>query len=144
MFPITRALMKFWWQEQSWVFTAQSLQNVKKCANSGCCTVGRLGSANQPFCAHKAECQTHTKDLLGWGCILGRAGTDGKRERCSIVHIAIDLPHFLTSFLAALAALCIYTNLGDWLLWPILDSESSGSRGGDWHGRRDKSFWWRW
>ena len=71
--------MKFWWQEQSWVFTAQSLQNVKKCANSGCCTVGRLGSANQPFCAHKAECQTHTKDLLGWGCILGRAGTDGKR-----------------------------------------------------------------
>ena len=104
--------MKFWWQEQSWVFTAQSLQNVKKCANSGCCTVGRLGSANQPFCAHKAECQTHTKDLLGWGCILGRAGTDGKRG-CSIVHIAIDLPHFLTSFLAALAALCIPTLVTD-------------------------------
>ena len=86
---------------------------MKKCANSGCCTVGRLGSANQPFCAHKAECQTHTKDLLGWGCILGRAGTDGKRERCSIVHIAIDLPHFLKIFLAALASLCIPTLVTD-------------------------------
>ena len=104
--------MKFWWQEQSWVFTAQSLQNVKKCANSGCCTVGRLGSANQPFCAHKAECQTHTKDLLGWGCILGRAGTDGKRGvfNCSYRN---RLASLFDNLLAALAALCIPTLVTD-------------------------------
>ena len=44
--------------------------------------VGRLGSANQPFCAHKAECQTHTKDLLGWVCIFlgGGDGEDGFSE----------------------------------------------------------------
>ena len=35
------------------------------------------------------------------------------REGCSIVHIAIDLPHFLTIFLAALAALCIPTLVTD-------------------------------
>ena len=41
--------------------------------------VGRLGSANQPFCAHKAECQTHTKDLLGWVCIF-LGGGDGEKR----------------------------------------------------------------
>ena len=104
--------MKFWWQEQSWVFTAQSLHNVKNVLT----LVVALWVDWVVLISHSA----HTKPSVrptqricwdgdaSWG-EQARMG----REGCSIVHIAIDLPHFLTIFLAALAALCIPTLVTD-------------------------------